>query len=184
MYGMVNKFFEIILTEDHGESRWSEIKAKAGLTEEYFIAMKQYPDQMSYDIVGAASEVLGTSANELLRGFGRKWVAYTANGDYAEYYRTATDTVTFLKHVNGMHASLGEALPDLRPPTFLLEKLSDTSGRLHYSSERPGLTSFVEGLLEGLAAHYDETIRITLEKEKGQESDHDVFQFEIHPRNE
>ena len=184
MYGMVNKFFEVMLTEVHGESRWSEIKAKAGVTEEYFIGMKQYPDQISYDIVGAASEVLGTSANELLCDLGRKWVAYTAKREYAGYYGVATSTMGFLEHVNEMHASLGEILPELRPPSFLLERLSDTSARLHYSSERDGLASFVEGLLEGLADHYDETIRIKLEKEKGQGSDHDVFRFEVHPRNE
>ena len=162
MYGMVNKFVAISLIDDHGESRWSEIKAKAGLTDDYFIGMEQYPDQITYDIVGAASEVLGTSANVLLRGLGRKWVAYTAKGEYAGYYGLAANTVAFLEHLNGMHASLGEVLSDLRPPSFMLEEISDTSWRLHYSSERDGLTSFVEGLLEGLADHYNETIKITL----------------------
>ena len=71
VYGMVNKFLKIILTEDYGESCWSVIKAKAGVAEEYFIGMKQYPDQISYDIVLAASEVLGTSANVPLRRFER-----------------------------------------------------------------------------------------------------------------
>ncbi len=46
------------------------IKEKSGLDVEMFISNEGYPDDITYKLVGAASEVLGLPAEKILQAFG------------------------------------------------------------------------------------------------------------------
>lgn len=179
MYGMVNKLLGEVLVNEYGSETWSKIEKKSGTDAGYFIGMEQYPDDVTYNIVGAASEIIGISVEQLLEMFGKKWVEMTAKGEYGHYYAMADNLFDFLKNLDSMHRALGASLPDLRPPFFILSKLDDSSAQLQYMSNRAGLTSFVVGLINGLAGHYGQeiTISITAEKQKG--ADHDQFQISV-----
>ena len=74
MYGMVNKAVQDLLIANHGMEVWLRIKARAGVEDEVFISTQAYPDEVTYRLVGAASEVLGLSAAQVLHEFGRWWV--------------------------------------------------------------------------------------------------------------
>ena len=47
--------------------------------------------------------------------------------------------------------------------------------RLHYHSERDGLTHFVIGLLKGLGKRFDTPLQIDVEKTKAEGHSHDIF---------
>ena len=49
---------------------------------EAFVSNEAFPDSMTYDLVGAASEVLGASASAILISFGEHWVLKTAATSY------------------------------------------------------------------------------------------------------
>ena len=71
MYGLVNKATQDFVIAGHGEETGDIIKTKAVVKEEAFISMQPYPDEITYNIVMAASEHLGVDANDILEGFGK-----------------------------------------------------------------------------------------------------------------
>jgi hypothetical protein len=82
MYGMVNSAIMDLLVANHGEETWQKVKSKAGVEDEMFISTESYPDEITYKLVGAASEVLDRPAGEILNQFGRWWVLDTARNNY------------------------------------------------------------------------------------------------------
>ena len=179
MYGMVNKLLIDVLVNEYGSETWSKIEKRSGVDGGYIIGMEQYPDDVTYNIVGAASEIVGVSAEQLLEMFGKKWVEMTAKGDYGHYYAMADNLFDFLENVDSMHQSLGASMPELRPPSFTLSILDNSSAQLQYMSNRPGLTSFVVGLIKGLADHYGQEITVAITAEKQSGADQDQFQISI-----
>ncbi len=139
MYGMIQSFFQEILIHEHGQDKWEDIVARTGIDMTGVIGMQQYPDEVAYAIVGAAAEVTGRDAGELLRFLGTKWISYTANGTYAHYYESAGSCHEFLAQIDDMHTDLGLVMPDLKPPLFSVVEHPDGSLIVRYYSDRPGL---------------------------------------------
>lgn len=84
MYGLVNKAIEDLVCSSHGVETWGRIKSKAGVDIEVFVSSEGYPDELTYNLVGAASEVLGISSEEALHAFGEHWVLYSGREGYGE----------------------------------------------------------------------------------------------------
>ena len=78
MYGMVNKAVRGLIISEYDEATWERI-ARATSVDEDFIGMHPYPDQVTFDLVGAASKELGASSEALLELFGKCWIKYTAD---------------------------------------------------------------------------------------------------------
>ena len=78
MYGMVNQAIEQMVCETHGEEAWEKIKEMAGIDVDVFISNEGYPDDYTYRLVAAASELSKTPADEILEAFGEHWVLRTA----------------------------------------------------------------------------------------------------------
>ncbi len=182
MYGMIHAFFQEILTDEHGPEKWEEITARAGVDMTGVIGMQQYPDELAYGIVGAAAEVTGRDAGELLRFLGAKWVSYTARGPYSHYYESAVSIREFLAQLDDVHADLGLIMPDLRPPSFSVSEDPDGSLTVRYYSGRPGLGPFVEGLLIGLGDLYREPCSAEMTGEKNESRDYDEFKVTFERR--
>ena len=175
MYGMIHSFFQKIFTDEYGPDKWEDIIARADIDMTGVIGMQQYPDELAYGIVGAAAEVTGRDAGELLRFLGTRWVRYTADGPYSHYYDSADSTHEFLARLDDVHADIGLIMPDLRPPSFSVTKDPDGSLTVRYHSERPGLEPFVEGLLIGLGDLYREPCSVDMSGEKNQSRDYAEF---------
>jgi len=63
MYGMVNKAVEDMVCMQLGESVWEEIKSCAGVDIDVFMSNEAYSDEMTFQLVGAASEVQKLQTN-------------------------------------------------------------------------------------------------------------------------
>ncbi len=66
MYGLVNKAVQDLIVTQFGNDKWEEIKRKADIGVESFISMNPYPDEVTYNLIRAASEVLGLPPDEIL----------------------------------------------------------------------------------------------------------------------
>jgi hypothetical protein len=84
MYGMVNAAIQELICSRFGEDKWDEIKTKAGVEIEEFSRMSQYPDEVTYKLVGAASEALALPADDVMKAFGEFWVLYTGQVGYGQ----------------------------------------------------------------------------------------------------
>jgi Haem-NO-binding len=178
MYGLINQALEDFVIQGYGTSAWQRIRQGAGINDEMFIAMDSYPDEKTYNLVGAAVEVLGLDASQILEAFGEHWVLYTAQSGYGEMLAMfGSDLRSFLNNLDNLHSHVGMSFPALRPPSFTVEEIEgDTGLLLHYRSERAGLAPMVVGLLKGLGKRFSQ--EITVEQTAFQVADdHDVFRI-------
>ena len=154
MYGMVNQAVRGLVLEKFGEACWTDIHTRAG-SPSTFLNFEKYDDAITYNLVGAASEVLELPAETVLRVFGQYWVASVATKAYADLMdRTGVTFLDFLKGLDHMHSRIKVSFPDYRPPSFRVKVVEDGRLQLDYYSEREGLMPFVEGLLEGVAEYF------------------------------
>ena len=176
MYGLVNKAIEDLVCARFGEQAWEAIKRKADIDIEVIVSMDGYPDDVTYKLVGAASEVLGLSVEELLEAFGEHWVLYTGREGYGEMLKMAGDSLpSFLQNLDSLHAHVGLVYPHLKPPTFRCTHIREDSLRLHYHSDRTGLAPMVIGPLKGLGKMFNTDTNITHVSSRDNGHDHDVF---------
>ena len=180
MYGLVNKAIEDLVTKDHGDDTWDTITQKAGIEEGGFISMEPYDDQLTYRLVGAASEVLEVPVDALLEGFGEFWTTFTAEEGYGDLLDMSGGSfLEFLANLDDLHVRVGLSFPDLKPPSFTLETIDPSLHKLHYRSGRAGLAPMVIGLIRGLAKRFDVNVETTLVPPDESGLDHTVFEIRI-----
>jgi len=178
MYGMVNKALQEMIVSRFGVAAWERIRTESGVDIEVFITNNAYPDEVTYNLVFAASKVLDIPASEVLHDFGRHWVLKTAQDGYGELLRTGgKDLAEFLRNLPALHTRVTLIFPHLRPPRFRSTDSGANSLRLHYYSHRAGLAPFVVGLLDGLGEMFNTPVKTTLEA-AGEGSDHETFLVE------
>ena len=68
MYGMINEAIKRMVTEQYGTDAWEEMASRAS-ADVAFLRMNQYPDVMTYELVAAASEMLGTGTDQILEQY-------------------------------------------------------------------------------------------------------------------
>ena len=176
MYGMVTKAIGEMVCKEHGEAAWERIKNRAGVHVDAFVSHDVYPDEMTYALVGAAAEELHVSADLVMRAFGQHWILETARCGYGELLTAnGRNLPEFLINLPNFHTRVSLIYPDLKPPRFACTDVTDDSLKLHYRTERSGLTEFVFGLLEGLAIMFSVPLDVRLLESKEAGADHDVF---------
>lgn len=182
MYGLVNKAVEQMVRSQLGDDTWDTIRQKAQIEDGAFLSLNQYPDDITYRLVEAASSTLGHSPAEILRLFGRYWMRYTAAEGYGELLAlTGSDLWQFLHNLDAMHTRVGLSYPHLQPPSFECTDVTETSLHLHYYSDRPGITPMVFGLLEGLSERFATPIDIRLITSRADGAEHDIFAISKKP---
>ena len=176
VYGLVNKAIQDLAVQLGGEPAWDDIRVRAGLHVEAFVGMGVYPDDLTYRLVEAASDVFGLPAAEVLRAFGRHWILYTGREGYGAVFETMGRTLPeFLQNLDAMHSRLSLSMPELRPPSFVCEEAGDDQIRVQYWTERDGLAPMVVGLLEGLGEHFNVQVGVTHVLSRSAGHDHDEF---------
>jgi hypothetical protein len=161
MFGLVNKGIEEMVCNQFGEDIWENIKEKADVDVVTFISMDSYPDEITYRLVDAASEVLDISTTDVLEAFGQYWVLFTAAEGYEELMAITGDNLPeFLQNLDNLHGRVGLSFPNLQMPSFQCSELQAESLNLHYYSERPGLTPLVIGILKGLGKRFKSDVDI------------------------
>ena len=176
MYGLINKAVEGLVRSKFGDAAWDRIRTRAGMPDEPFVSMEQYPDQTTYDLVGAATVELGAPAEAILEEFGRYWTVYTAEAGYGELMRSAGSTLPeFLRNLDQLHTRVKLAFPQLKPPSFAVRNETASSLELEYYSDRPGLAPLVVGLIKGLAERFAVSVEVSSTRVDGVARPHDLF---------
>lgn len=178
MYGMVNRALEDMVCAAHGLPVWEQIKQKAGVEEDLFLSNEAYPDEITYNLVGAASQVLNAPAPDLLHAFGVHWVTKTAAEGYGHLMKAAGSNLKdFLVYLPNFHTRVNLIFPHLNPPRFLCSDVTDTSLNLHYFSDRRGLAPFVGGLIDGLSQYFETPVTVNQVSSWDASGAHDIFEI-------
>ena len=176
MFGMVNKAIEDMVRHHHGDDAWEQLKIRAGVDVEMFLSDEPYPDEITFRLVAAASDMTGTASDDILSAFGRHWISYTAQEGYGPLMTAAGQTIPeFFANLPNFHNRVAMIFPGLQPPRFTCTDVTPTSLRLHYVTNRRGLTSFVVGLLKGLGERMGTPVQVSLTESREAGADHDVF---------
>lgn len=161
MYGIVNRAIEELIVEKFGDAKWEEIKLKANFKSEGFMTLKPYPDELTFKLVIAASEILEIPVNALLEAFGEYWILYTAERGYGEMLKLAGDSFpNFLKNLNMLHGRVSNLMPELSPPQFECRNETENSIELIYRSHRNGMIPMLYGLIKGLGKRFNKEVVI------------------------
>lgn len=176
MYGLVNKAVEDLVVTHFGTEKWDAIKAKAGVDVDSFISNESYPDSVTYDLVGAASEVLGMSTKDVLIDFGEHWVLKTAAKSYGAMLKAGgRDLREFLINLPNFHTRVMMIFQNLKPPRFECTEVGEESLNLRYYTHRHGLADFVVGLVQGLGKYYETPAVCELIESREANGECDVF---------
>ncbi len=179
MYGLVNKAVEGLVVENYGDETWEAIKTKAGINIDLFVSNESYDDSVTYDLVGAAVEVLDAPAEVILEKFGIYWITKVAAESYGELMNAGGKNLTdFLQYLPNFHTRVAMIFPKLQPPRFEVSDVTENSLKLHYHSHRPGLQAFVVGLMKGLGQRFNQDVKIHLEETVSEDPVHDIFFIE------
>jgi hypothetical protein len=178
MYGIVNKAIEEVVVASYGTETWNQIRAQAEIDVDVFISNQAYSDDISYQLVSSAADVLGISTSEFLIRLGEHWVLKTGTQHYGPLLRAGGDNLRdFLLNLPQFHVRVQLIYPKLQPPEFFCTDLQENSLRLHYLSHRPGLTDFVVGLVRGLGTLFQTPTTVALTESKSAGAEHDVFEI-------
>lgn len=182
MYGLVNRAIEQLVKTQHGEDTWRRITARVAGLPGQFVSMQQYPDDVTYGLVAAASAELGAPPEQVLEGFGRYWITYTADEGYGDLLSMGGHSVQqFLLNLDALHARVGSRFDELVPPSFQCTEVKDGTLLLHYHSRRKGLAPLVVGLLKGLGERFKQPIEIEHRDRTADGASHDTFFLRIGP---
>ena len=180
MYGIVNQAIQGLVVDNFGQNKWELINKLSGVNNDYFISDESYDDDITFELVAAASEVLEIPSEEILRAFGEYWILKTGYEKYGDLMKAGGDNFfEFMRNLPNFHGRIMLIYPNLNPPEFMVEPLGERELVLHYYSIRQGLTAFVIGLINGLAKMFSESIEIKLLKSEYTDVWHDVFHVRI-----
>lgn len=176
MYGIVNKAIQGLVTENFGEEAWEKIKETSGVQIDSFLSSEAYPDETTYKLAGAASEVLDIPLKQVLITFGEYWVLKTGKESYGALMDAGGSNLKeFLINLPSFHSRVMLIYPNLKPPEFKITHIQDKSLHLHYYSTRLGFEDFLVGLLQGLAKMFDTEIHVEMLESRANGFDHEIF---------
>jgi hypothetical protein len=156
MKGIVFNLLEQVVTEEHGEDAWDQILDSAG-REGAYTAVGSYPDEQFMSLVASACDRFGLEPDDLVRWFGKRAMPLFA-ARYPAFFESHTSTRSFVLTLNDViHPEVRKLFPGADVPNFHFESPDEGTVELGYVSARK-LCSFAEGLVDGAAAHFGETV--------------------------
>lgn len=158
MKGIVFKLLQQVVTNEHGEDTWDALLESAGV-EGAYTTVGNYPDEELMSLVAAASSALKTPPDDVVRWFGREALPLLYNL-YPQFFDGHSNALHFVLTLNDViHPEVRKLFPGAYVPEFEFHQESENSISFSYESHRR-LCSFAEGLLEGAAAHFGETVEL------------------------
>ncbi|XP_058443050.1 guanylate cyclase soluble subunit beta-1 isoform X1 [Malaya genurostris] len=153
MYGFVNYALELLVLKNFGLNTWDQIKKKAQVNMEgQFLVRQIYEDDITYNLIEAAVDILNIPAGDILELFGKTFFEFCQDSGYDKILQVLGATPRdFLQNLDALHDHLGTLYPGMRAPSF---RCTETDGQLvlHYYSERPGLEHIVIGIVKAVAS--------------------------------
>ncbi|CAH1174092.1 unnamed protein product [Phaedon cochleariae] len=178
MYGFVNYALELLVIKTFGEDTWEIIKKNAQVQMEgQFLVRQIYEDELTYNLIGAAVDILKIPANTILELFGKTFFEFCQDSGYDKILQVLGATPRdFLTNLDALHDHLGTLYPGMKAPSFrCTERPEDGALVLHYYSDRPGLEHIVIGIVKTVASRLHNTeVEVEIIKTK-EECDHVQF---------
>lgn len=147
------------LLDSYVMDRWDEPSLDAAIaksdlaTQEPFVGPGTYPDADFHELATRCAEQVGVSRPEFLRGLGE-----FALPEFLRFFPQAAEghdhPLPFLRGIiEVVHPEIERLLSRSRTPTLTLEEATPEQCVVEYHSSRQ-LCQFMEGVLDGVATHF------------------------------
>jgi hypothetical protein len=158
MKGIIFNLLEEVVTDQFGSDTWDQLLQAAGLDGAY-TSLGHYPDEHLLALVGAAATALNKPPNDIVRWFGVSAIPLLAE-KYPAFFQKHQSTRPFILTLNSIiHPEVRKLYPGADVPDFDFDGSSPDVLVMGYYSKRR-LCPLAEGLIEGAAAHFGETVTI------------------------
>ena len=158
MKGIVFNLLEQVVVAHHGEAVWEELLDRTGLSGAY-TSLGSYPDAEVLALVGAASDMLATPPDDILRWFGRESMPLLAER-FPAFFAPHANSLSFIKSVNSIiHPEVRKLYAGAGCPHFHFHDMPDGSLRVGYNSTRR-LCALAHGFIEGAAHQFGESAKV------------------------
>ena len=158
MKGIVFNLLQEIVTQEYGEDTWDALLDETKLSGVY-TSLGNYPDEELMRLVGAASAALKQPPEVIVRWFGVKALPMLA-AKYPVFFAKHKSTRPFILTLNNIiHPEVRKLYPGAGTPEFDFDTSSPDVLVMIYRSQRK-LCAFAEGLIEGAAGQFGETVTI------------------------
>lgn len=155
MHGLTNRAIQCFVTDSYGASKWVECAQKADLGFIDFESMLNYPDDMTHDILNAASAVLNRPRVDLMEDIGTYLVSHSNTEALRRLLRFGGVTfVEFLHSLDDLPGRTHLAVPDLDMPQIELLDHSESQFSLVCKSPVEGFGNVMMGILRAMADDY------------------------------
>ncbi|MCB0331163.1 MAG: heme NO-binding domain-containing protein [Bdellovibrionales bacterium] len=173
MKGEIFNLFECFISESFGDETFESILDSAQpelSTQEPFIGPGTYPDQDFFSIVKAAINHTGLPLEKAAFLFGKYCFPHLGRKipGYLNQFSHPKDFLLTLDKV--IHVEVRKVFKNAEPPEFSYEDPGPNELIMIYRSKRK-LYAFAEGLIQGVAEHFQTSItiqRTIIDMEEGQ----------------
>jgi hypothetical protein len=155
MHGLINKAVQCFVRDTYGAPVWAAVARTAGLGEQGFEAMLDYPDALTGALIDAAAAVLARPRETVLEDLGTYLVSHPNTGPLRRLLRFGgVDFADFVLSLDELPDRGRLALPDLDLPDLRLEDHGGGRFTLTCTSPVAGAGHVVVGLLRAMADDY------------------------------
>jgi len=160
MKGIINKGIQEMVEAKFGKEAWEKVKSLAGCREPFFAISQDYPDELTLNLIKAASQVSGLSEETVQVEYGKFIVPNTLKNYYPIYFKLAGSSPReFLLNMDRIHQQVTRSIPQARPPKFEYEETPDGKLLMHYKSSR-GLCAVLKGLTLGVGLYFNQELQV------------------------
>ncbi len=158
MKGIVFNLLEDFIIEGWGDEAFEDILSLCPLeTKEPFVGPGTYPDTDLFTIATQAAAKLGIPLSDALRAFGKYCFPKLAE-KFPVFLEGQTSSKEFLTSVHDViHVEVRKLFPKAITPQFSYVDTGPDELIIHYASSRK-LCHLMEGMLESVGAHFNETV--------------------------
>ncbi len=158
MKGIIFNLLENVVTDEFGEDAWEKILEGADVDGAY-TAVGTYDHEELQQLVTSAATLLAKPEDDVVRWFGSSAMPLLAER-YKEFFAPHASTIPFVLTLNDViHPEVRKLFPGAYAPDFEFERIDEATLAVGYKSVRD-LCPFAEGLMQGAAAHYGQTVEI------------------------
>jgi hypothetical protein len=161
MKGVIfTEFFEMVEREFGMQMLEQIVDETSSLSGGSYTSVGTYAHTEIVGYAQALSRNTNTPVPDLVRHFGN-YLAGSFHRGHSQHFDSCTGLFGMLKNVEEhIHVDVRKLYPDAELPVFSYQEISETLFILDYESSR-GFADLAQGLIEGVAKHYEEEIAIT-----------------------
>jgi len=172
MKGTVVSTWLKTLQQIHGADTVTKATRKVGWQDDRVITpLEDIPDAEIKNVIRNISEQVGQSESDIWRDLGRRNIE-TFKAWFPSYFQRKS-LKNFLMMMDDVHTGLTKIIKGAKPPRLIAREIGDKKIEILYKSKR-GMFDYFQGLLEGSAKFFNETIEVKVLERKP-----DSFRVEI-----